>query len=65
MNEKKAKTLRRIAKPLFLALYKEMLPEGQEVTIEQAIKYGPKQWKKLCRTVKKKPTVTLEELRLR
>jgi hypothetical protein len=65
MNGKKSKALRRKAKPLFLALYKELLPEGTEVTIEQAIKYSPKLWKKLCRAVKRKPELTLDELSLK
>lgn len=65
MNGKKAKKLRRIAKPLFLELYKSMLPEGTEITIKEAIKYGPRQWKQVCRIVKRNSTVTLEELSLK
>ena len=63
MNGKKAKRLRRRAKELLLEAYKDMLPEGTEVTTEEAIKYAPQLWKRLCAQVKKKNDVTLEELK--
>ena len=64
MREKKARELRKVAEPLYVAWYKGLLPEGTEITIKQAIHYGPRMWKKVCRKVKKNPSITLEELKL-
>ena len=63
MRGKRAKLLRGVAKGLYLQYYKELLPEGTEVTVDQAIKYSPTLWKSICRRVKKNPNITLEELK--
>ncbi len=63
MNGKRAKALRKVAKGLMLDMYKDLLPEGTEVTTEEALEYAPTLWKQLCRKVKKNPQITLEDLR--
>ena len=64
MNGKKSRALRKIAKVLYLDYYKSLLPEGTEVTVEQAIKASPTLWKRSCRVVKRNPTIQLGELKV-
>jgi len=64
MRGKRARMLRGVAKGLYLQFYKTLLPEGTELTVDQAIEYSPTLWKKVCKTVKKNPNATLEDLKL-